>query len=317
MNVIFGHRDDFAIEAGIDGAGSVSSTVWGHMCIWCRGAALGDIDNTYCSIGSAQDRLRSLVTPVRGQLRIDCLWAHAFVDLNDNAILNFLDRMLYGYDDDGKCSVDKSLHEVPCDSVTWWDFDFLTNWGEQFDGYKSFIVRPPGESVRILSRALPTSMGRAVDISRDTFVAAVESFCTWLDEVERERASEFASATSHWSPPSDGVPWFPDEALAHLRAARFKETAFPLLEVTSRSLVWSDEAYLEFVAVCNGLGSPWGLAPLSYRSSLILGQPSKASKRAWDELKRLCPQWPGFRAERSSPKLRDEFERPTLRCQAE
>lgn len=309
MTMLFGRRDDFAIEAGIDKCSSMSMTVWGHMCIWCRGAALGDLDDSLCAIGIARDRFRTLLSPVRGQLRIDCLWADEFAELDANAVLNFLDRMLFGNDDDGYWGLDRTMVQLHRDLDTWGDFNFLTNWGEQFDGYKSFILRPPGDSVRVLSRHLPASMGRAVDVSRDTFVAAVEAFCQWFDERQREQTLEYEAAIANWSPPPEGEPWFPDEALAYLRSARFQETAFPCLELTSKSLFWSDEAYLEFVAVCQDRGSPWGLVPLCFRSSLIRGEPDGLSRAAWDELQRLCPQWPGFRPERCSPTLRGELDR--------
>lgn len=313
MDMLFGRRDDFAIEAGLDESSSVSRTVWGHMCIWCRGAALGDLDNKWCAIGIARERFRPLITPDGARLRIDCLWAEGFADLDDSTVLNFLDRMLFGNGDEGDHLSSTRNDEIRCDNAAWEDFAFLTNWGEQFDGYKSFIVRPPGDSVRILSRHLPDSMGRAVDVSRDTFVAVVEAFCEWFDEVQREQTRAYEVAVAQWSPYPGGVPWFPDAALAQLRSARFQETAFPCLELTTKSLVWSDEAYLEFVAVCNDHGSPWGLVPLNFRSSLIRGQPDESGREAWDELRRRCPQWPGFRPERCSPMLCEELERQVAR----
>ncbi|MFM7646842.1 MAG: hypothetical protein ACKO50_01990 [Cyanobium sp.] len=314
MDMLFGRRDDFAIEAGIDGSSSVSPTVWGHMCIWCRGAALGDLDDRLCAIGIARDRFRPLMTPDGGRLRIDCLWAEGFADLDSNAVLNFLDRMLFAHDDDGECLLDKSMDQINCDHAAWGDFGFLANWGEQFDGYKSFLVRPPGDSVRILSRKFPASMGRAVDVSRDMFVEAVTAFCAWFDEIQREQIRKYELAVSQWRPPPEGEPWFPEAALAYLRAACFKETAFPCLELTSKSLFWSDEAYLEFVAICNDRGSPWGLVPLCFRSSLIRDEPDELARAAWEELRRLCPQWPGFRPERCSPTLREELERQVARA---
>ncbi len=50
--------------------------------------------------------------------------------------------------------------------------------------------------------------------------------------------------------------------------------------------------------------------PVAFRSSIILGQqPNEQDWLGWEELRRLCPEWPGFRAERYSESLRPELER--------
>jgi len=309
MTTLFGSRDDFAIEAGINASSAASRTVWGHMCVWCRGAPLGDIDDAHCAIGIARARFQRLITPVDGQLVIDCLWSEVLAGLDPPAVWRLLRALIRCRDDDGNWLEVANPPQPPPALNTWSDLDFLTNWGEQFDGYASFILRPPGDSVRILSRRFPAGMGLAADVSRDTFIAAVVAFCDWFDERDREHARACEEAVARWSPSPPGTPWFPDEALAYLRSASFQETAFPCLEVTSRSLFWSDEAFLEFAAVCHDRGSPWSRTPLVYRSSLIRGQPDEIGRAAWDELRRLCPQWPGFMPERCSPTLRAELER--------
>ena len=43
MAEVFGDRDDFAIEAGVEPDRHTAGTVWGHMCVWCRGVPLGDL----------------------------------------------------------------------------------------------------------------------------------------------------------------------------------------------------------------------------------------------------------------------------------
>ena len=47
---LFGNRDDFAIEAGVEPHLNPPSAVWGHLCIWCRGIAIGDIENKHCGL---------------------------------------------------------------------------------------------------------------------------------------------------------------------------------------------------------------------------------------------------------------------------
>jgi hypothetical protein len=41
--VLFGVPADFAIEAEVDPGLQPLSAVWGSMCVWCRGRALGDL----------------------------------------------------------------------------------------------------------------------------------------------------------------------------------------------------------------------------------------------------------------------------------
>ena len=104
-------------------------------------------------------------------------------------------------------------------------------------------------------------------------------------------------------------PYFPEQAIAVLRAARFDPSARPGLELLSGTLIWGDEAYLEFPAVCRHYGCMAYWEPVAFRSSLIRGQPDESYRRGWEELERACPEWPGFRPERRSESLRAELVR--------
>lgn len=104
-------------------------------------------------------------------------------------------------------------------------------------------------------------------------------------------------------------PYFPEQAVAVLRTAQFDPAARPALELLSGSLVWGDEAYLEFPAICRHHGCLAYWEPVVFRSSLIRGRPDESCRRGWEELQRLCPAWPGFRPERRSESLRAELER--------
>jgi hypothetical protein len=106
-----------------------------------------------------------------------------------------------------------------------------------------------------------------------------------------------------------GEPYFPEQAIAVLRAARFDPAANPGLELLSGSLIWDDEGYLEFVPICRHFGCLAYWEPVVFRSSLILGRPDERSRWGWEELQRVCPGWPGFRPERRSESLRAELER--------
>jgi hypothetical protein len=106
-----------------------------------------------------------------------------------------------------------------------------------------------------------------------------------------------------------GKPYFPNEAVAILRAARFDPSARPGLELLSGSFIWNDECYLDFAPVCRDMGCLAYSEPVVFRSSLILGRPNEKCRRGWEELQRVCPEWPGFRPERQSESLRSELER--------
>jgi hypothetical protein len=103
--------------------------------------------------------------------------------------------------------------------------------------------------------------------------------------------------------------YFPTQAVATLRATRFDSTARPSVEMLSGSFIWFDEAYFEFGAVCRHHGCLAYWEPVAFRSSLILGRPNESCRRGWEELQRVCPEWPGFRPERRSESLRAELKR--------
>lgn len=85
MSVLFGNKADFAIEAGIEPDGYTESTFWGHMCIWCCGISLGDLNERYCGLFHAYSELTWLAD------NLDGLWAPELEGLDDVAVWNFLD----------------------------------------------------------------------------------------------------------------------------------------------------------------------------------------------------------------------------------
>jgi hypothetical protein len=175
---LFGDRADFAIEADVEPNLQAPSAVWGYMCIWCREVPLGHIEDRHCALYGAYDALGRLASV------IDHLWAEELAGLDDVAAWNLLDGLLYGYHGDVEVPDDRTVEQCGRDWGMWGRFNFLTNWGEQFDGYKSFIMCPPGGPVRILCRSLPPKMGLSVQVSRDAFVAASEGFVRWFEQEE-------------------------------------------------------------------------------------------------------------------------------------
>jgi hypothetical protein len=106
-------------------------------------------------------------------------------------------------------------------------------------------------------------------------------------------------------------PYFPEEAVACLRRSRYDAAAKPGLELISGSFIWGDELQdlIEFVAHCRGKGCLRYWEPIGFRTSVIRGTPDERWRRGWEELRQVCPTWPGFREERYCEFLRGELER--------
>jgi hypothetical protein len=174
---VFGNRADFAIEAGVEPHLMPPSAVWGHMCVWCRGVALGDLSDLHCALYPAYCSFRWLPG------HLDDLWADEFIGLGAVAAWNFLDGLLYGYHGDVEVPDDRTVEECQADSLRWSRHNFLTNWGEQFDCCKAFVLSPPGGSVRILYRRRREAVQMA-EVSRSGLVAASAGFVQWFETQE-------------------------------------------------------------------------------------------------------------------------------------
>jgi hypothetical protein len=154
---MFGDPADFAIEAGVQPGLAVPSAVWGHMRVWCAGQPLGNIGDPFCALYLSYKLFGWTAN------HLEDLWDDALEGLSDREACD----LLYG------------------DYQRYDKFNFLANWGEQFDGYKSFLLGPPGRPLRVLSRAFPKSFGPGVDVSRAGFVRAARGFTEWFEAQER------------------------------------------------------------------------------------------------------------------------------------
>jgi hypothetical protein len=95
----------------------------------------------------------------------------------------------------------------------------------------------------------------------------------------------------------------PPKAIEMLRATRHDPNAWRHVELMTASFIWSDETG----------GVPGNLpsirALFGYRGSLQVGKPDESLREPWDQLLAAYPGWPGFRPERCSAALRDDFKR--------
>ena len=178
--MIFGSTDTFAIEAIIEPDLEAPSAVWGRMRIWCQGVSIGDISTSCCALYPSYLGFRDLLGA------LPSLWCPAFTKLSDIQLWNRLDGLLYGYHGDEPVEDERSLEQLEQDHQNYRKFDFLTNWGEQFDqGGKSFIVCTPAQQVRILNRHFPEGYGLGLHASLFQVASAIKNFMHWFEHEAR------------------------------------------------------------------------------------------------------------------------------------
>jgi len=109
---------------------------------------------------------------------VDRLWAEEFAGLDDGAIYDMLDGLLFGGRFDSPVQPPSSLfgEEGERAWTVWGCFSFLTNWGEQFDGSRrSSCARPAARPACCPGRS--SAMTGAASLSpRRGVVAAAEGF---------------------------------------------------------------------------------------------------------------------------------------------
>jgi hypothetical protein len=155
------------------------------MRVWCRVVPLGDFEDRHCALYPAYGNFHWLVD------HIDTLWDDATAALSDREAWDLLSGALYGTHGNG-ISVPKPV-VVPGDPAVdaAWErynkFEFLTNWGEQFDGYPAFLLRLPGGRCRVLYRSA-TGEPAGVEVSQAGIVATSKAFVAWFEQQERRLA---------------------------------------------------------------------------------------------------------------------------------
>jgi hypothetical protein len=173
--MLIGDASDFAIEVMVEPDLEIPSAVWGRMCIHIGDVTLGDFDNSYCALYPAY-------IPFKWHTQqTDRLWHESLENLSPEEIHDIVHSSIYGDNDNISQLV---------------EFDFLTNWGEQFDGYSSVIVSPTRESMMILHRPyLDPSDSRRLSndfvlahCTHSGFIDALNHFVAWFDS-EAKRLS--------------------------------------------------------------------------------------------------------------------------------
>ena len=87
-------------------------------------------------------------------------------------------------------------------------------------------------------------------------------------------------------------------AIEILREARWSLDATRRYEILSGGFYWTDERIFEVADICMDSES-WAFRyVLRYRASIIGGEPRAELRAPWDQLRKECQEWPGFRPER-------------------
>ncbi|MES2263471.1 MAG: hypothetical protein V4724_33545 [Pseudomonadota bacterium] len=180
----FGERTTFAIEAMSEVGLQTPSAVWGRMQIWCQGAAIGDYTKEHCGLFDAYDGFKQL------DAKWDGLWTPDFEELSDLQIWNYLDWRLYGCHDNAVVDADaRTVEECRNDWQKFGDFNFLTNWGEQFDqAGKSFILCRRDDIVSVLKWSSSISCPIVLHAPLGSVRNAIRDFSEWF-EIESKRLS--------------------------------------------------------------------------------------------------------------------------------
>ncbi|TWU19358.1 hypothetical protein Poly21_15300 [Allorhodopirellula heiligendammensis] len=176
--MLIGDPTDFAIEAMVEPDLKAPSAVWRRMRIHLGNVTLGDFDDPYCALYPAYGHFKW-----HAKLN-DQLWNDSFNGMIPEEIHDTVREAIYGDDE-------RTTDQIQRDSLEYGRFDFLTNWGEQFDGYSSVILSPKPTDMMVLHRPFvavdsPRRLPDAFVVahcSRAAFVTASLGFVKWFDEV--------------------------------------------------------------------------------------------------------------------------------------
>ena len=102
---------------------------------------------------------------------------------------------------------------------------------------------------------------------------------------------------------------FPDAAIEILRTSRWLPDATRRYEILAGGFYWSDERIFDVADICIESDSWAFRCVIAFRSSLIRGAPREDVRKPWDQLRKECPGWPGFRTERCDSLLVQELDR--------
>lgn len=174
--MIFGNKKDFAIEVMIEPDQESPTSIWGRMCIWVSNTQVGNFNEPYCNLCAACDDFEDT------SKNINSLWSSKFENLSELQVINFLDEKLYGYHGEIEVEDNRTSEEINHDWDVYGKFNFLTNWGEMFDGYKAFLLKSPNGDISILSRDFKSNGDFSFQCSEFSYKKAVKELTHWYNK---------------------------------------------------------------------------------------------------------------------------------------
>jgi len=120
-------------------------------------------------------------------LPLESLWHPFFNDLDYDEIFDVLDLVEYGADRDGYIEVhqcEEMISELPFSADDLGGYTFLMNSSEAFDGWKCFLLRPPGRDLVVLTKKRPSKEIVVSCIPVILFQNTVQEFSRWINQQE-------------------------------------------------------------------------------------------------------------------------------------
>jgi len=175
--MLFGNKHDFAIEARVEDDLKPPSHPWGRMCIWVSGKQIGDYEDPHCGLYPAYEGFLKI------RKSLDSLWCTEIDSLSDRETWNLFDEHLYGWRGNEEVELDDEYDEESDLSERYWKFNFLTNWGEMFDGGgKSFLLNDSSGSLRVLNFDYDLDVVNRYTCSKKGFIEVSQEFIEWYEE---------------------------------------------------------------------------------------------------------------------------------------
>ena len=180
--MLFGDPNVFTIETCSEAHLTAPSHVWGRMQLLFDSCTLGDINDEHCGLYGAYCGFKELLSH-EGRL-----WHDSFNGLDDAEIHDVVRHAIYGDDD-------RTGDQIVLDAQTYRPFDFLTNWGEQFDGFASVIFQRDNTQTTVVhiphsafARTRLDGPMVSLNFSTNVFESAILEFLAWFER-ETQRLS--------------------------------------------------------------------------------------------------------------------------------
>lgn len=183
FKMLFGDKSEFAVEVIPDSAyqrGSRGSTqVTGRVRVWMTSFSIGNFEEPLCVLGCVSNELAETL------VELEEYWHPSFASQTADELYDTLDRLCFAAHRGASLeeSLDSILDERKAMGLS--NHSFLMNSSEAFDGWKAFLVKPPGTAVHVLWTLgdEQNAIRRSV-FDAHAFKSAVSAFADWTHTSE-------------------------------------------------------------------------------------------------------------------------------------